>query len=197
VALDTHLWAPVRHRDRQLDEAYDAAARMLEVATAQEDPLYMALGHSMMAYWMLTSSQFPPYTLGAVKKHVADAKRCTSKARVYAEKQELHRGATIVRDVEGVLASVNSGRAPPDDEPIWEALLLSDHEAAEAGRGATSRRRDDPYGDRYMCSACMRVVNRTMRCSRCKRVAYCSKECQKAHWKTHKPFCKPAKPASK
>jgi Right handed beta helix region/MYND finger len=29
------------------------------------------------------------------------------------------------------------------------------------------------------------------RCSRCKQVVYCCKQCQKSHWPTHQPFCKP------
>lgn len=29
-------------------------------------------------------------------------------------------------------------------------------------------------------------------CSQCKQVCYCSTSCQKAHWKEHKPACKPA-----
>lgn len=29
------------------------------------------------------------------------------------------------------------------------------------------------------------------KCSRCKKVYYCSKECQKRHWPTHKLSCKP------
>jgi hypothetical protein len=29
-------------------------------------------------------------------------------------------------------------------------------------------------------------------CSRCRRVAYCGAACQNAHWKAHKPACKPA-----
>ena len=32
----------------------------------------------------------------------------------------------------------------------------------------------------------------TQRCSRCHSVLYCSKECQTAHYKTHKPNCKPS-----
>ena len=27
-------------------------------------------------------------------------------------------------------------------------------------------------------------------CNRCKAAYYCSRECQKRHWKTHKPVCK-------
>ena len=30
----------------------------------------------------------------------------------------------------------------------------------------------------------------TLRCSRCKNIWYCSKECQKKHWSTHKKQCK-------
>merc|ERR1712232_153069 len=27
------------------------------------------------------------------------------------------------------------------------------------------------------------------KCSRCMSIAYCSQECQRSHWKTHKPTC--------
>ena len=33
-------------------------------------------------------------------------------------------------------------------------------------------------------------LNGTLRCSRCKDVSYCSKECQTSHWKEHKKDCK-------
>lgn len=33
-----------------------------------------------------------------------------------------------------------------------------------------------------------------MRCARCYRVEYCSKECQKLHWKVHKRICTANKP---
>ena len=31
--------------------------------------------------------------------------------------------------------------------------------------------------------------SKTKYCSRCRRLTYCSRECQEAHWMTHKPFC--------
>ena len=34
------------------------------------------------------------------------------------------------------------------------------------------------------------------KCASCKRVAYCSKECQKSHWKSHKAECKKASESS-
>ncbi|KAI9025481.1 hypothetical protein DFJ74DRAFT_664441 [Hyaloraphidium curvatum] len=41
------------------------------------------------------------------------------------------------------------------------------------------------------CASCMKTVAKTemKRCAACKRTVYCSKECQKVHWKQHKPLC--------
>ncbi|EPQ54266.1 hypothetical protein GLOTRDRAFT_78210 [Gloeophyllum trabeum ATCC 11539] len=41
------------------------------------------------------------------------------------------------------------------------------------------------------CNYCYasREVKRLQKCSRCKAMAYCSKECQKADWKSHKQAC--------
>lgn len=39
-----------------------------------------------------------------------------------------------------------------------------------------------------MCPSCGKPGK--FLCSRCKSVRYCSKECQKAHWKEHKKVCK-------
>nr|GAT50811.1 predicted protein [Mycena chlorophos] len=41
------------------------------------------------------------------------------------------------------------------------------------------------------CSVCQRGGKpNLLRCSRCTRVLYCSKECQREDWKKHKPICK-------
>lgn len=39
-----------------------------------------------------------------------------------------------------------------------------------------------------VCAVCGKEA--PYRCTHCKNVRYCSRECQKADWKTHKPICK-------
>ena len=40
------------------------------------------------------------------------------------------------------------------------------------------------------CASCVRPA--TLTCARCGRVGYCSKECQRADWKRHRPECRAA-----
>ena len=39
------------------------------------------------------------------------------------------------------------------------------------------------------CAFCHSKMDNLKRCSSCRRVFYCSKTCQKHHWKKHKPEC--------
>lgn len=39
----------------------------------------------------------------------------------------------------------------------------------------------------YQCEKCHKSA--TKRCSKCKSVWYCSRDCQLNHWKDHKPIC--------
>ena len=41
------------------------------------------------------------------------------------------------------------------------------------------------------CGNCGKELDTIKRCSRCKKTKYCSKECQRAHWKVHKQKCQP------
>ena len=43
-----------------------------------------------------------------------------------------------------------------------------------------------------MCHACQKAAQDTTlkKCSRCKKVKYCSKECQVKDWKNHKKHCR-------
>ncbi len=40
-----------------------------------------------------------------------------------------------------------------------------------------------------VCGMCLKIVSGKKRCTRCKAVTYCSRECQKSHWKDHKSMC--------
>jgi hypothetical protein len=42
------------------------------------------------------------------------------------------------------------------------------------------------------CNAIETAQHSLQTCPACKRVAYCNKDCQKPHWKIHKPVCRAA-----
>jgi tetratricopeptide (TPR) repeat protein len=51
-------------------------------------------------------------------------------------------------------------------------------------------------GPEMKCAACGKELDKPKFCARCKKVAYCGAECQKAHWKTHKNECAAAAAAA-
>jgi len=40
------------------------------------------------------------------------------------------------------------------------------------------------------CLCCLKQVDGSKKCGRCRTASYCSVECQKQHWKVHKNNCK-------
>lgn len=42
---------------------------------------------------------------------------------------------------------------------------------------------------RHACDQCLRFTDKLAQCARCHEAVYCSRECQKAAWKTHKLIC--------
>ena len=62
-----------------------------------------------------------------------------------------------------------------------------------ASRNAFPKKKD-PAPDAQTCAHCLAVLGRAgvaiLKCAKCGLVAYCSKDCQRAHWKVnHKSFC--------
>ena len=46
-----------------------------------------------------------------------------------------------------------------------------------------------------LCMRCGKKAPEASLCGGCKRVKYCSRDCQTAHWKEHKPICQAVKKA--
>ncbi|KNC53514.1 uncharacterized protein AMSG_01227 [Thecamonas trahens ATCC 50062] len=58
---------------------------------------------------------------------------------------------------------------------------------------AVEQGRDNELRAKRTCAKCRTLMaegTALKRCSRCKKTVYCSRDCQVAHWKIHKPACK-------
>ena len=45
----------------------------------------------------------------------------------------------------------------------------------------------------FKCDKCFRTDKKLLNCGSCRLTRYCSRECQKSHWKEHKVFCEKSK----
>ena len=91
--------------------------------------------------------------------------------------------------------------------PIWESGMLGpgvgsyagadgvDGGQSRKGKGGTSDTKKAGKKDRSRICAkggCGALIDESKRCSRCSLVYYCSRDCQRADWKAHKPKCNAA-----
>jgi len=84
------------------------------------------------------------------------------------------------RDIERTQASMPLGFNPPNDARL---AYVSP---------STVRNPDQVARDREKCLQCHKtkgMMSKLMHCPCSKDVLYCSRECQKAHWKVHKVTC--------
>ena len=59
---------------------------------------------------------------------------------------------------------------------------------AKDGDLITKSRERQMFHDAYVCDRCS-CAGKVKRCARCFNAKYCSKDCQKAHWKVHRIHC--------
>lgn len=90
--------------------------------------------------------------------------------------------------------SIESVTATGSDQPLhcffYRAALspLYNSPYAKFSVPATKVAEVSSVTSRGVCASC-RKTGASMRCSRCRKLFYCSRECQRAHWKTHKTTC--------
>jgi len=80
------------------------------------------------------------------------------------------------------------------DTKVQDAIkkLYVTQQAARVTAGRSPVPPDGTYSDVKICRNCYTASEHVMRCSVCKALYYCSKECQKADWRKHKKDCSPA-----
>merc|ERR1719317_16606 len=62
----------------------------------------------------------------------------------------------------------------------------------ETKRGKLNRPKLEPPPPR--CSFCDKLLTKPLSCGQCKTARYCSRNCQRKDWKTHKKTCRPYQP---
>lgn len=90
----------------------------------------------------------------------------------------------------GASAVGASGSGGAGAEPRFGSLDVDNKVAGL--RGLMESMRSMGESRHCVCDGCGQKALGLRRCSRCRKVAYCSTECQKANWKAHKPECTPA-----
>lgn len=70
---------------------------------------------------------------------------------------------------------------------ITESLLDFTKKAGQSSTDDSENAKDD----NGPCAVC--ATNATTKCTGCRKVFYCSRDCQRNHWNTHKDLCRPYK----
>ena len=103
----------------------------------------------------------------------------------------------------GLIETMDSG-GPPEEDLMYPGGIMLNVQApfglpplfGPARPKMRSPTCSEPQYPDDVCGGCGKDENAgmgpLMKCARCKNRVYCSKECQKYHWKWHKAVCKPA-----
>ena len=76
--------------------------------------------------------------------------------------------------------------AQPASSSLTNKVDDSKSVAASSDEGERRKRARDKFRN---CESCGVSIKRIHICSRCRKVAYCNRQCQQNHWKQHKKAC--------
>jgi len=77
------------------------------------------------------------------------------------------------------------------DSPRKMCIIYGPEVTAVVQRWERKRKGEAAPWEEKRCENCKTKGSGLKQCARCHVVRYCSTECQRAHWKTHKPACNP------
>merc|ERR1719162_679389 len=78
----------------------------------------------------------------------------------------------------------------------FDSIVDSDDEKPEKSSKDAGTKAPTP--EKPVCHNCMKDIAKPLRCGICKKVSYCSQQCQKSDWSFHKRNCKkPEEPKPK
>ncbi|KIK93222.1 hypothetical protein PAXRUDRAFT_829189 [Paxillus rubicundulus Ve08.2h10] len=77
------------------------------------------------------------------------------------------------------------------DSPRKMCMVFGAEVTAAVQRWERKRKGEQAPWEEKICENCKTKSSGLKQCARCRVVRYCSTECQRAHWKMHKPQCNP------
>ncbi|KAG0701654.1 ankyrin repeat-containing domain protein [Suillus ampliporus] len=77
------------------------------------------------------------------------------------------------------------------DSPRALCVVFGPQVTAAARRWERKRSGEKALWEEKECEYCKKKGSGLKQCGRCHTVRYCSSDCQRMHWKTHKPLCQP------
>ena len=99
------------------------------------------------------------------------------------------RTESLILQPDSAAAAIAAATAAIDSLSLNESISKqpnSNHSQKRANIGDLS----SSTAVQMICAKCLKNVNGKKRCKRCQSASYCSRECQKEHWKEHRSKCR-------
>ena len=186
--MDTKDFVDDDHKYKYMKNAYELAVSGKEVADCAGETLCQYIFHMIVAYWLPTSACETACTVGEIRERMRRANEFMEACESFVPSFLFFQGK---QHEKACKAALNAFKVPNDmvvpkmDAYVYSSVRFEDKYYAPGGKY-------DRFAGRYRCASCSTQLLKTRSCARCGKVYYCSKECQKSHWRSsHKGSCVP------